>query len=79
MVSELPMHNMTVTVSETDLEKCAICGRQIGDEPWFLASTGELGNRPREKFEIVLCATCTQQKIPSDFRKLIVELFDKYG
>jgi len=70
---------MTVVIPEMELDKCVVCGSEIGDEPWFLASTGERGNRPREKFELVLCAKCTQAKIPIDFRRLVVELFDEYG
>lgn len=73
------MCDMALVVPELDLEKCAICGREIGDEPWFLASTGEEGKRPRERFELVLCASCAQKNIPQDFRKLVVELFDRYG
>lgn len=70
---------MTLVLPKAELDKCAICGREIGDEKWFLASTGEQGARPRERFELVLCASCTSQKIPQDFRKLVVDLFDTYG
>jgi len=70
---------MTLVLPETELDQCAVCGHKIGDEPWFLASTGEQGARPRERFELVLCADCARQKIPSDFRKLVVDLFDAYG
>lgn len=70
---------MTVVLPETGLDKCVICGREIGDEKWFLASTGEQGARPRERFELVLCAECTKQKIPQDFQRLVVDLFDMYG
>ena len=73
------MFEMTLVVPEIELDKCAICGQEIGDEPWFLTSTGEIGDRPREKFELVLCASCTQQRIPAEFRRLVVELFEKFG
>lgn len=71
---------MTVVLSpETELDKCVVCGGEIGDEKWFLASTGEQGARPREKFELVLCAECTRKEIPQDFQKLVVTLFDRFG
>lgn len=70
---------MTLVPPEADLDKCVICGREIGDEEWFVTSTGEQGRRPREKFQLVLCASCANAKIPRDFRKLVVDLFDTYG
>jgi len=73
------LHSMTLVPPEVELDRCVICGKQIGDEPWFITSTGEVGNRPRERFELVLCASCTQERIPTEFRKLVLELFEKFG
>jgi hypothetical protein len=70
---------MTLVPPEPELEKYVICVHEIGDEEWFVTSTGEQGTRPREKFQLVLCASCAEAKIPRDFQKLVVDLFDTYG
>lgn len=64
---------------EANLDRCIICNNEIGDENWFLLGTGQLGERPRERSELALCAKCAGEKIPEPFRKLVVKLFDEFG
>ncbi len=61
------------------VDACTVCGKKIGDEPWYSVGTGDIGSRPHERFEILLCGKCAKAKLKSDFRNAVRALFEEYG
>ena len=66
----MPMDNM---------DTCVVCNKEVGDEAWYAVGTGDIGSRPHERFEVLLCAECAATKLTSDFRKTVKALFEEYG
>ena len=70
---------MTTDLNMDDIDVCTICSKQVADEPWYALATGDLGTRPHERTQVILCGECAGSKLSPDFRKTVKTLFEQYG
>jgi len=61
------------------IDACTVCNKQLEEEPWYAVATGDVGERPHERFEVIMCGKCAFDKLSPDFRKTVKALFEQYG
>ena len=61
------------------IDACTVCNKQLEEEPWYAVATGDVGDRPHERFEVIMCGKCAFSKLTPDFRKTVKALFEQYG
>ncbi len=61
------------------IDACTVCNKQLEEEPWYAVATGDVGERPHERFEVIMCGKCAFTKLSPDFRKTVKALFEEYG
>ena len=61
------------------IDACTVCNKQLEEEPWYAVATGDIGELPHERFEVIMCGKCAFDKLSPDFRKTVKALFEEYG